>query len=107
MSNVDKVREIAKGYGASTMVLDDILDTVYHKELYIDQLGRVVQQELVEGEKWGSTARCRKCVYFSPAGAMLPWADKHCKYNKYGPVNTDKVCARARWIEVKDEQESN
>lgn len=96
-----------RGRQADTMVVDDILETVYHKEIYIDQLGRVVQQELVEGAKWGCLSRCRTCVYFSPVGAMLPFADKHCKYNKYGPVDTDRVCARARWIEVKDEQEYN
>ena len=90
-----------RGYNPSIIVHDD---SYAGRGMFIDQTGRVVEEKLVVGSKWGSTGRCRKCVYFSRVGAMLPKADGHCKWDKHGLANERKNCSMSVFVEVKDEE---
>jgi hypothetical protein len=77
------------------------------REIHIDQLGRVVERVSVAASAIGCITRCRKCVYYSKMGALLPVnprtrEERHCKYRNVGPVDVARQCGLSIFVAVRD-----
>lgn len=79
------------------------------REIHIDQLGRVVERVPVAASGIGCISRCRKCVYCSNVNwtARLPvnprtMKERHCKYDKVGPVDVGRQCGLSIFVAVHD-----
>lgn len=85
-----------------TQVIHD--ETVYSAwgGMFIDQKGRVIEERRVRSSQFGCLSRCRKCIYFSRVGVLLPTPEAHCKWTKYGLADEDKKCNLSIFVEVED-----